>query len=123
MTFPVLKRTLAIFLSPEFGFLGFVVPTFKHTPFNSGLFFNCGDRNFRALCDILPCRRTCINVHLFARDAGVICGCLGKALRHTEVAIEGIGACKGAVAGTVSSEGRTSRLKNVRDMVGVLCVY
>jgi hypothetical protein len=70
MTFPVLNRTLAIFLSPEFGFLGFVVPTFKHTPFNSGLFFNCGDRSFRAPCDILPCRRTCINVHLFARDAG-----------------------------------------------------
>jgi hypothetical protein len=39
-TLPVLNRTLAIFLSPEFGFLGFVVPTFKHTPFSSGLSFN-----------------------------------------------------------------------------------
>lgn len=54
MTFPVLNLTLAIFLSPELGFLGFVVPTFKHTPFNSGLFFNCGDRSFRAFCAILP---------------------------------------------------------------------
>ena len=40
MTLPVLNRTLAIFLSPELGFLGFVVPTFRHTPFSSGLFFN-----------------------------------------------------------------------------------
>jgi hypothetical protein len=70
MTFPVLNLTLAIFLSPELGFFGFVVPTFRQTPFSSGLFFNCGDRSFRAPCDILPWRRTCINVHLFARDAG-----------------------------------------------------
>jgi hypothetical protein len=71
ITFPVLNRTLAIFLSPELGFLGLVVPTFKHTPFSSGRFFSCGDRNLRAPCDILPWRNTCINVHLCARDAGV----------------------------------------------------
>jgi hypothetical protein len=40
ITFPVLNRTLAILRSPELGFLGFVVPTFRHTPFSSGLFFN-----------------------------------------------------------------------------------
>jgi hypothetical protein len=92
ITFPVLNRTLAIFRSPELGFLGFVVPTFRHTPFSSGLFFNCGDRSFRAPCDIRPWRRTCINVHLGARDAGswrrdckafwkavaVIEGCVGR---------------------------------------------
>lgn len=54
ITFPVLNRTLAIFLSPELGFLGFVVPTFKHTPLSSGRFANWGDRSFRALCDDLP---------------------------------------------------------------------
>lgn len=58
MTFPVLNLTLAIFLSPELGFLGFVVPTFKHTPLSSGLFFSCGERSFRAPCDIRPWRRT-----------------------------------------------------------------
>ena len=58
MTLPVLNLTLAIFRSPELGFLGFVVPTFKHTPFSSGLSFNCGDRNFRAFRSALPCRRT-----------------------------------------------------------------
>ena len=58
MTFPVLNRTLAIFLSPELGFLGFVVPTFKHTPLSSGRLASCGDRSFRARWAILPCRNT-----------------------------------------------------------------
>ena len=71
ITLPVLNLTRAIFLSPELGFLGFVVPTFRHTPFSSGLFLSCGDRSFRAFCAILPCRRTCINVHLCARNDGV----------------------------------------------------
>jgi hypothetical protein len=58
MTLPVLNRTLAIFLSPEFGFLGFVVPTFKHTPLSSGRFFSCGERSLRIFCDARPLRRT-----------------------------------------------------------------
>jgi hypothetical protein len=74
MTFPVLNLTLAIFLSPELGFLGLVVPTFRHTPFSSGLFLSCGDRSFRAFCAILPCLRTWINVHLCARVEGAALG-------------------------------------------------
>lgn len=70
MTLPVLSLTLAIFLSPEFGFLGLVVPTLRHTPLSSGRSFNCGERSLRAFCAILPCRSTCISVHLWARDDG-----------------------------------------------------
>lgn len=52
MTLPELNLTLAIFLSPEFGFFGFVIPTFKHTPFISGRLRSAGDvvlRAFRSL--------------------------------------------------------------------------
>lgn len=70
-TFPLLNLTLAIFLSPEFGFFGFVVPTFRHTPFISGLFASAGDRSFRRPRADRPFRSTCINVHLCAREAGV----------------------------------------------------
>jgi hypothetical protein len=56
MTFPLLNRTLATFLSPELGFLGFVTPTRKQTPFISGHFLvaSCGEVGFRAFC---PCRQ------------------------------------------------------------------
>lgn len=43
MTVPLLSRTLATLRSPELGFLGFVVPTRRHTPFISGRFFIAGD--------------------------------------------------------------------------------
>jgi hypothetical protein len=33
---PELSLTLAVFLWPELGFLGLVMPTFKHTPFMAG---------------------------------------------------------------------------------------
>lgn len=69
-TFPLLNLTLAIFLSPELGFFGFVVPTFKHTAFNSGLPASCGDRSFRAFCAVRPFRSTWIRVHFCAREAG-----------------------------------------------------
>ena len=49
-TFPLLNLTLAIFLSPELGFLGFVVPTLMQTPFISGRLINAGDRLFRSFC-------------------------------------------------------------------------
>ena len=45
---PLLNRTLAIFLSPELGFFGFVMPTRKHTPFIAGLCTSCGDTFLRA---------------------------------------------------------------------------
>jgi hypothetical protein len=120
MTFPVLKRTLAIFLSPELGFLGFVVPTFKQTPFSSGLFFSCGDRSFRAPCDILPCRRTCINVHLCACDAGA--GRSASAFWKTEAAI---GICAGRRDGRgdgAKTEGRIRRRRSVTGIVGLVVV-
>jgi hypothetical protein len=118
ITLPVLSLTLAIFLSPEFGFFGFVVPTFRHTPLSSGLSLNCGDRSFRAFCAIRPCRRTCINVHLFARDAGVRptdkAGVLfWKAVAAMEGRIDRAGANEAAER----TEGRARRRKNVRDMV------
>ena len=118
MTFPVLKRTLAIFLSPELGFLGFVVPTFKHTPFSSGLLASCGDRSFRALCCILPWRKTWINVHLLARDAGV-----GprerpaKALWRGVAVIDGRAAIRGDCA---KMECRTRRPRNWTGMAAVV---
>tara|TARA_R110002003_G_scaffold96_20_gene7594 strand:- start:11573 stop:12004 length:432 start_codon:yes stop_codon:yes gene_type:complete len=121
MTFPVLRRTLAIFLSPELGFLGFVVPTFKQTPFSSGRFFSCGDRSFRAPCDILPCRSTCINVHLCARDAGVgLHGRNGAALRRAEAAIEGCAVREAARGDWKSTDGRTRRRRNVSGMIVVM---
>lgn len=50
MTVPLLSRTLAVFLSPEFGFFGLVVPTLRHTPFISGrcVLAKAGDVGFRA---------------------------------------------------------------------------
>jgi hypothetical protein len=63
-TFPLLNLTLAIFLSPELGFLGFVVPTFRQTPFISGRFANAGDRSFRGGLRFRPLRTTWIKVHL-----------------------------------------------------------
>lgn len=110
ITFPVLKRTLAIFLSPELGFLGFVVPTFRQTPFSSGLLASCGDRSFRALCCILPCRRTWINVHLLARGAGV-----GPRERPAKALCSGVAAIgeRAAVSGDCTKiEGRTRRRRN-----------
>ena len=50
MTLPLLNRTLAILRSPEFGFLGFVIPTRTHTPLSCGLSTMAGDVTLRALC-------------------------------------------------------------------------
>lgn len=118
MTLPVLNRTLAIFLSPELGFFGFVVPTFKHTPLSSGLFFNCGDRSFRAPCADLPWRRTCINVHLLARDAGVEpCVKVGAAFRSAVATIDGCAARRGANDDCVNAVGLRRRRRNASGMV------
>ena len=119
ITFPVLSLTLAIFLSPELGFFGFVVPTFKHTPFSSGLSLNWGDRSFRAFCAILPCRRTCINVHFWARDDGV-----GRTAKVGEAVWKAVAAIEGRIDRTGTREvkekadGRTRRRRNVRGIVG-----
>jgi hypothetical protein len=121
MTLPVLNLTLAIFLSPELGFFGFVVPTFRHTPLSSGLSLNCGDRSFRAFCAILPCRRTCINVHLLARSVGV--GPPAKAgvlFWKATAAREGRVDRAGANGIAERTEGRARRRRNRRDMVGAV---
>ena len=47
-TRPLLSLILAVFLSPEFGFLGFVMPTFRHTPFISGRLCRAGEAPRRA---------------------------------------------------------------------------
>jgi hypothetical protein len=62
ITMPLLNRTLATFLSPELGFLGFVVPTRRHTPFISGLNFSAGDVALLAFCPSLHPRRTWLYV-------------------------------------------------------------
>jgi hypothetical protein len=118
ITFPVLNRTLAIFLSPELGFLGFVVPTFIHTPFSSGRFFSCGERSFRAPWVIRPWRRTWINVHFGAREAGSarrarVCETFWKAV----AAIEGCAARTDGSSECVSAEGRRRRRKSVTGIV------
>jgi hypothetical protein len=114
MTLPVLSLTLAIFLSPEFGFLGLVVPTLRHTPLSSGRSFNCGDLSFRAFCAILPWRNTCINVHLWARDDGA--GRIAKAGATVSKAVaakEGrIGRAR-AYCAVERNVGLTRRLRNV----------
>jgi hypothetical protein len=101
------------------GFLGFVVPTFKQTPFSSGLSFNCGDRSFRAFRSILPCRNTCIRVHLCARDegAGRIAN-VGVAFWKARAAIEGRIERAEVSEKDGRADGRTKRRRNVRDMVG-----
>lgn len=64
ITFPLLNRTLAIFRAPELGFFGFVVPTFRHTPFISGRLASAGDRSLRGGLTPRPLRMTWIKVHL-----------------------------------------------------------
>lgn len=76
MTFPELKRTLAVFRSPEFGFFGFVMPTFRQTPFISGRLCNCGDVSLRARCAFRQPRRTWLYVALRGgEDVNVRRGC------------------------------------------------
>lgn len=110
MTFPLLNLTLAIFLSPEFGFFGFVVPTFKHTPFSSGRPASCGDRSFRAFWAIRPCLSTWIRVHLCAREAGR--GWNTGVLWTMEAVNEGRSGCAGAIALLKMTDGRTMRRRN-----------
>lgn len=62
MTFPLLSLTLAVFLCPEFGFFGFVIPTFRHTPFISGRPTMAGERERRSLFTSRPLRRTWLRV-------------------------------------------------------------
>ena len=50
MTFPLLSLTFAVLRCPELGFLGFVTPTFRHTPFIAGRFaaLRAGETAWRA---------------------------------------------------------------------------
>lgn len=64
ITLPELNRTLAVFRCPEFGFLGFVMPTFRHTPFRAGRPTVAGDRGRRAFCVERPLVRTWLRVAL-----------------------------------------------------------
>ena len=64
MTFPLLKRTLAVLRCPELGFLGFVMPTFKQTPFISGRLAaeRAGETACRAFFGCRPRIRTWLSV-------------------------------------------------------------
>lgn len=59
---PLLNLTLAVFLSPEFGFFGLVMPTFRHTPFICGLLTSAGETGFRARWATRQPRRTWLSV-------------------------------------------------------------
>ena len=121
MTLPVLNLTLAIFLSPELGFFGLVVPTFRHTPFSSGLSLNCGDRSFRAFCAILPCLKTCIKVHLCARDEGAgRTAKVGFVVWNAVAAIEGRNDSAGARKVDGTRDGLSRRRRIVTGMAGVI---
>jgi hypothetical protein len=61
-TLPLLRRTLAVFLSPELGFFGFVIPVLRHTPFISGRLESAGERRRRARCSLRQPRRTWLYV-------------------------------------------------------------
>ena len=74
---PLLSRILATFRSPEFGFLGFTIPTRRHTPFISGRSIIAGEVGFRALCSLRQPRRTWLYVALWV-------GVLVKDRRSTE---------------------------------------
>jgi hypothetical protein len=97
------------------------VPTFKHTPFISGLFASAGDRSFRMLCDVRPFLNTCINVHLCAREAGrARMGSIEVAFCRAVAPIAGrVG--REVIAGVREMmEGRTRRRRNWTGMVVVL---
>ncbi len=61
-TRPLLSRTRATLRSAEFGFLGFVVPTFRHTPFRCGRSTSAGDTALRARRSPRQPRRTWFSV-------------------------------------------------------------
>lgn len=88
-TLPVLSLTLAIFLSPEFGFFGFVVPTFRHTPFISGRSASAGDVGLRARCATRQPRRTWLNVA--GRGVVVVKARVGDVGRRIDRGVEGVG--------------------------------
>ena len=62
ITFPLLRRTLAVFRCPEFGFLGFVIPTFRQIPFRNGRPTVAGERGRRAGFGVRPRVRTWFRV-------------------------------------------------------------
>lgn len=108
---PLLNLTLAIFLSPELGFLGFVMPTRKQTPFIAGLCTNCGDTFLRAFCPFLQPPSTWLNV---AHRAGV----KANVLRAT--ALNCGGRMDFATVGRNEGDGiRMRRRRNVRGMVAM----
>ena len=122
-TFPLLNLTLAIFRSPELGFLGFVVPTFKHTPFISGLFASAGDLSFRSPCADLPPRSTCISVHLCAREAATgRMGSIDVAFWRAVAPIAGRAGTEESAGARHMTEGRTRRRKNWAGMICELLV-
>lgn len=54
MILPVDNLTLAVFRSPELGFLGFVIPTFRQTPLSAGALTSrsAGLTGLRARCSV-----------------------------------------------------------------------
>ena len=107
ITFPLLNLTLAIFLSPELGFFGFVVPTFKQTPFISGLFASAGDRSFRGGLVPLPSRTTWFRV--IGRGADAEKERMGRAAVPLRSAIEAWLKRAGVVMEVGFKDGRNRR--------------
>ena len=59
---PVLNLIFATFRSAEFGFLGFIVRTLVHTPFNCGRPTIPGETGWRAFLGFRGVRIVCIRV-------------------------------------------------------------
>jgi hypothetical protein len=110
---PLLNLTLAIFLSPELGFLGFVMPTRRHTPFIAGLCTSCGDTFLRAFCPTRQPFRTWLNVALGD-------GVAMKVLRCATPLNCADGSIDAGFCGLIDGSGiRINRRRNVR---GILMV-
>jgi hypothetical protein len=109
ITVPLLKRTLATFLSPELGFFGFVVPTLRHTPFSSGLLTMAGDLALLAFCPFLHPRRT----WLYVASAGGV-------EENARWIKEGCGA-KAVVRRDRDGAGRRRKAPNIRDAILAGC--
>jgi hypothetical protein len=112
-TFPLLNLILAVFLSPEFGFFGFVIPVFKQTPFICARPTSAGDRERRAACEVRQPLRTWLYVawrkgdvvKCLMREEGLVSACAAAGVRKTGW---------NRVVGLAIVVGRVGRVRSVR---------
>lgn len=84
MTRPELSLTFAVLRWPELGFLGLVMPTFRHTPFISGRWAadSAGDTAWRGFLgdrppalriwfSVMDCARVVVNMRVDEEEEGL----------------------------------------------------